>query len=205
MFFVPLAQYVASYQEPLLKKIELNSHFAGGALLVTRSGPGALEPVLRKVVAEVDPNFTIENVRTLKQQVALVFDQQRAVADLAGLFGIVALILAAVGLYGVTAYTVARRTNEIGLRMALGADRGKIVRLVLRGAFRNVAIGLALGIPLAIAGGRLMSSQLYQVANWDPWSLVIATAALAACALIATFIPAARASGTDPMVALRTE
>jgi predicted permease len=205
MFFVPLAQYVASYQEPLLKKIELNSHFVGGALLVTRSGPGALEPVLRKIVAEVDPNLTVENVRTLKQQVALEFDQQRAVAGLAGLFGMVALILAAVGLYGVTAYTVARRTNEIGLRMALGADRGKIVRLVLRGAFRSVAIGLALGIPLAIAGGRLMSSQLYQVANWDPWSLAIATAALAVCALIATFIPAARASGTDPMVALRTE
>jgi len=205
MFFLPLAQYVASYQEPLLKKIELNSHFVGYALLVTRSGPGALEPVLRKVVAEVDPNLTIENVRTLKQQVTLEFDQQRAVADLAGLFGLVALVLAAVGLYGVTAYTVARRTNEIGLRMALGADRGKIVRLVLRGAFLNVAIGLALGIPLAIAGGRLMSSQLYQVANWDPWSLAIATAALAICALFAAYIPAARASGTDPMVALRTE
>jgi ABC-type antimicrobial peptide transport system permease subunit len=189
----------------MMKKIELNSHFIANAMLVTTSGSGALEPVLRKIVAEVDPNLTIENVRTMKQQVALEFDQQRAVADLAGLFGIVALILAAVGLYGVTAYTVARRTNEIGLRMALGADRGKIVRLVLRGAFRNVAIGLALGIPLAIAGGRLMSSQLYQVANWDLWSLAIATVALAVCALIAAYIPAARASGTDPMVALRTE
>jgi predicted permease len=205
MFFVPLAQYVSSYQDPLVKKTELNSHFVGNALLVTKSGPGALEPLLRKIVAEVDPNLTIENVRTLKQQVAQQFDQQRAVADLAGLFGIVALILAAVGLYGVTAYTVARRTNEIGLRMALGADRGKIVRLVLHGALRSVVLGLALGIPLAVAGGRLMSSHLYQVANWDPWSLAIAAAALAICALIAAFIPAARASGTDPMIALKTE
>ncbi len=205
MFFVPLAQYVSTYDNELMKKIELISHFAGGAILVTKSAPGALEPVLRKVVAEVDPNITIENVRTMKQHVALNFDQQRAVASLAGIFGIVALILAAVGLYGVTAYAVARRTNEIGLRMALGADRGSIVRLVLHGAFRNVAFGLVLGIPLAIGAGRLMAAQLYQVAGWDPWSLGVATIALAVCALIAALVPAARASGTDPMTALRTE
>jgi ABC-type antimicrobial peptide transport system permease subunit len=204
MFFVPLAQYVP-YDNELMKKIELMSHFAAGAMLVTRTPPGALEPVLRKVVAEVDPNLTIEQVRTLKQQVALNFDQQRAVARLAFIFGIIALMLAAIGLYGVTAYAVARRTNEIGLRMALGADRGTIIRLVLQGAFGNVLFGLLLGIPLAIGAGQLMASQLYQVPGWDPSSLGIASTALALCALIAAVIPATRASATDPMIALRAE
>jgi predicted permease len=205
MFFVPLAQYVEAYQEDILRKIELNSHFIGSALLVTGAEPGALEPVLRKTFAEVDPNLTINSVRTLKEQVALSFNQKRAVADLAGLFGVVALILAAVGLYGVTAYTVAQRTAEIGVRMALGADRPRIVRLVLRGAFRTVALGVVLGAPLAIGAGRLMSSQLYGVTGWDPLSLSIAMAALAACAFVAAIIPAGRASAIDPMQALRVE
>ena len=90
--------------------------------------------------------MTINSIRTMQQQVTLSFDQERAVASLAGLFGIVALLLAAVGLYGVTAYTVTQRTNEIGIRMALGADRLKVIRLVLRGAFKRVLIGLVLGI-----------------------------------------------------------
>ena len=90
----------------------------------------------------MDPNLTITSVRTMQQQIDLSFDQERAVASLAGLFGIVALLLAAVGLYGVTAYTVAQRTNEIGIRMALGADRANVVQLVLRGAFKRVLIGL---------------------------------------------------------------
>ena len=205
MFFVPLAQYVGSYKEELLQKVDLASHFIGNALLVTPEEPGRLEPVLRKTFAEVDPNLTISSVRTLKQQVALNFDQQRAVASLAGLFGIVALIFAAVGLYGVTAYSVVQRTGEIGVRMALGADRRNIVGLVLDGAFRNVAAGLLLGVPLSIGAGRLMASQLYDVPSWDPWSLSTAVAALAVFALIAAIIPAIRASAIDPMRALRSE
>src|SRR5205085_6463524 len=112
--------------------------------------PGSLEPLLTRILAEVDPNLTINSVRTMQQQVDLTFDQERAVAGLAGLFGIVAVLLAAVGLYGVTAYTVAQRTSEIGIRMALGAGRGRVVDLVLRGAFRRVGVGLILGVPLAI-------------------------------------------------------
>jgi predicted permease len=204
MFFVPLAQYVP-YKEELMQKIELNSHFVGSALLVSRSGPASLEPILRKTFAEVDPNLTIVTVRTMQQQVDLSFNQQRAVAGLGGLFGIVALILAAVGLYGVTAYTVAQRTSEIGVRMALGADKSKIVRLVLTGAFRMVALGLLLGIPLAIGAGRLMSAQLYGIAHWDPFSLSLAVVALALCAFIAAIIPAGRASAIEPMKALRME
>ena len=204
MFYVPLAQNV-NYPNDLMQRIELMSHFIGGMMLVTDSPPGTLEPMLTRVLAEVDPDLTITSVRTMRQQVELSFDQERAVASLAGLFGVVALLLAAVGLYGVTAYTVAQRTNEIGLRMALGADRGNVIGLVLRGAFKRVIIGLILGIPLAIGAGRLIAAQLYGVEFWDPLALTIATGALALCALIAALIPAGRAASISPMSALRTE
>src|SRR5256885_6912445 len=135
----------------------------------------------------------------------LSFDQERAVASLASLFGVVALILAAVGLYGMTAYAVAQRTNEIGIRMALGADRGKVVDLVLRGAFKRVVAGLVLGLPLAVGAGRLIAAQLYGVTFWDPVALAAAAGALATCAFVAAIIPAARASSISPMSALRSE
>jgi ABC-type antimicrobial peptide transport system permease subunit len=141
----------------------------------------------------------------MQEQVEQSFNQQRAVASLGGLFGIVALILAAIGLYGVTAYTVAQRTSEIGVRMALGADKGNIVRLVLGRAFKMVALGLLLGVPLAIGAGRLMAAQLYGIAHWDPFSLSIAIVALASCAFVAAIIPAGRAAAIDPMKALRME
>jgi len=204
MFYVPLTQYV-HYSSPLMQRIELRSHFIGGIVLVTRTSPGALEPGLRKALADTDPNLTIIRVGTMRQQIAVVFDQQRAVASLAGLFGIVALLLAAVGLYGVTAYTVAQRTNEIGVRMALGADRSKVVQLVLRGAFRRVAIGLVLGVPLAIGAGRLIAAQLYGVKTWDPLALAVAVLSLGACAFVAAIIPALRAAAISPMDALRAE
>jgi predicted permease len=204
MFFVPLAQNV-NYKDPLMKRIELQSHFIGGIMLVTEASPGALEPLLTRTLAEVDPNLTINSVRSMQQQVDLTFDEERAVASLASLFGIVALLLAAVGLYGVTAYTVAQRTNEIGIRMALGADRAKVVELVLRGAFKRVIIGLLIGLPLAIGAGRLISAQLYGVSIWDPFALSVAAGALAICAFFAAMIPAGRAASISPMNALRTE
>jgi ABC-type antimicrobial peptide transport system permease subunit len=157
------------------------------------------------MLAEIDPNLTIISVRTMEQQVALSFDQERAVASLAGLFGMVALLLAAVGVYGVTAYTVAQRTNEIGIRMALGADRAKVVQLVLHGAFKRVVVGLVLGLPLAIGAGRLIAAQLYGVSSWDPFALTLAASALAISAFFATIIPATRAASISPMDALRIE
>jgi ABC-type antimicrobial peptide transport system permease subunit len=189
----------------LIKRIEVQSHYVGGMLLVTNLEPGALEGVLTRALAEVDPNLTITSVRTMQQQIDLVFNQERAVASLAGLFGVVALLLAAIGLYGVTAYTVERRTNEIGIRMALGADRGTVIDLVLRGAFKRVAIGLLLGLPLAIGAGRLIAAQLYGVSFWDPLALGIATVSLGICAFIAAVIPALRAATISPIRALRTE
>jgi ABC-type antimicrobial peptide transport system permease subunit len=141
----------------------------------------------------------------MQQQVDRSFDQERAVASLAGLFGIVALLLAAVGLYGVTAYSVAQRRGEIGIRMALGADRATVIELVLRGAFVRVLAGLALGLPLAVGAGRLISAQLYGVSSWDPFALALAAGSLAACAFFAAILPAGRAASTSPMSALRTE
>src|SRR5438876_1745139 len=204
MFYVPLAQYV-NYKDAMMKKLELNSHLIGGAMLVTDVPVGTLEPEIRRAIAEVDPNLTINSIRAMQQQVEMSFDQERAVASLAGLFGVVALLLAAVGLYGVTAYTVAQRTNEIGIRMALGADRAKVVQLVLHGAFRHVVIGLILGLPLAIGAGRLISAQLYGVSSWDPFALTVAACAPAICAFLAVIIPATRAASISPMNALRTE
>jgi predicted permease len=204
MFYVPLAQNV-DYQNPLMKKLEFRTHFIGGILLVTNMSPGALEAQLTRLLADLDPNLTINSVRTMQQQIALSFDQERAVASLAGLFGIVALILAAVGLYGVTAYSVAQRTNEIGIRMALGADRPKVIQLVLRGAFKRVLIGLLLGLPLAVGAGRLISAQLYGVSSWDPPALSVATISLAICSFFAAIIPASRAASISPMNALRME
>ena len=181
------------------------SHYITGAVLELRGSADGLESLVRKAFSEVDPNLTIINIQPMQQQVDSNFDQQRAVAQMTGLFGILALVLAAVGLYGVTAYTVERRTSEIGVRMALGADRSSVVRLVLRGAFRQVLIGLIIGIPISIACGRLMAAQLYQVKSWDPLVLAGSIAALGFCALVASVIPAQRAASINPVQALRTE
>ena len=204
MFYVPMTQYVR-YPDTMMQRLETASHNMNAAMLVTNNSPGGLEPQLTRLFSDIDPNLTLVSVRTLQQQVDMSFEQQRAVAGLAGLFGIVALVLAAVGLYGVTAYTVAQRTNEIGVRMALGADRINVVQLVLRGAFSRVGLGLILGIPLAIAAGRLISAQLYGISFWDPMALSVAAGALAVCAFFAAIIPAGRAASISPMSALRTE
>jgi predicted permease len=204
MFFVPLTQTV-DYDSAAMRRVEIQSHFVRGLLLVTNTPPGTLEPQVKRALAEADPNLTVASVRTLRQQIERSFDQQRAVATLAGLFGIVALVLAAIGLYGVTAYSVARRTNEIGVRMALGADRGNVIGIVLSGAFRRVIAGLVLGLPLAVGAGYLLSAQLYGVAFWDPAALAFAAGSLALAAFIASIVPAARAAGIAPMKALRTD
>jgi predicted permease len=204
MFYVPLAQNF-DYHNPLMDRIELQSHFIHGITLVTNLPTGLIEAQLTRILSELDPNMTFNSVRTMQEQVDLSFDQERAVASLAGLFGTVALILAAIGLYGVTAYTVAQRTNEIGIRMALGADRARVMQLVLGGAFRRVLIGLILGLPLAVGAGRLISAQLYGVSWWDPLALTVAAGALAICSFFAALIPANRAASISPMNALRIE
>jgi predicted permease len=204
MFYVPLPQRV-TYANPMMERVQTASMYVGGLLLVTNTAPGAIEPQVARALAEADPNMAVINIRTLEQQVQLTFNQQRAVASLAGLFGLIALVLAAIGLYGVTAYSVARRTSEIGVRMALGADRGRVMSLVLGGAFKRIAVGLVLGLPLAVGAGYLLSAQLYGVSYWDPVALVVAASSLGFAALVASIVPAMRAAGLAPMKALRTE
>jgi predicted permease len=204
IFFVPLAQRV-HYDEPLMQSVEDDSHFIEGAVLQLHGSTAGLEPQVRSVLSDVDPNLTLLKIQTLQEQVDSEFDQQRAVAQMTGMFGILALLLAAVGLYGVTAYAVERRTSEIGVRMALGADRSSVIRLVLRGAFLQILIGLTIGIPISIACSRLIAAQLYQVKGWDPVVLGVSIAALGVCALIASIIPARRAASINPVNALRAE
>ena len=127
------------------------------------------------------------------------------IATLTTLFGVLGLVLAAVGLYGVLAYTVERRTGEIGVRMALGADRGRIVAMVLGGAFWQVGVGLAMGLPAAIGAGNLIATELFGVTPWDPVMLAYTALLLGLAALSASVIPAWRAAGIEPMTALRTE
>jgi predicted permease len=209
MFFVPLAQWV-NYQtngqpDVLMNKIERNSHRAGGIMLVTNRDPATLEPLVTRALSEIDPNIAVIRLRNMQEQVELEFDQERAVASLAGLFAGMALLLAAVGLYGMMAYMVAQSTNEIGVRMALGADRGKVIQHVLRGAFARVVLGVLVGIPLAIGAGKLIAAQLWGVKAWDPVALTVATISLGTCAFIASIIPAMRAAAISPMDALRAE
>jgi predicted permease len=205
MFFVPLTQHVDYHDGSIMQRIDDMTHYIEGAVLQTHGSMDGLEPQIRRVLSDVDPNLTLLDVLPMREQVDANFDQQRAVANMTGLFGILALILAAVGLYGVTAYTVERRTSEIGIRMALGADRPGIVRLVLRGAFLQILIGLAIGIPAAIGCAHLIASQLYQVKGWDPLVLAASVVTLSLCALVASIIPARRAASIDPVQALRIE
>lgn len=204
IFFVPLTQRV-KYDEPIMGSIEDMTHYIEGAVLQVHGSMEGLEPAVRRTLSEVDSNLTLLSLQSMQEQVDQTFDQRRAVARMTGLFGLLALLLAAVGLYGVTAYTVERRTSEIGVRMALGADRMNVIRLVLRGAFSQVLLGLAIGIPVSIGTSRLISAQLYQVKGWDPVVLGGAMLALSLCALVASIIPAQRAASINPVTALRAE
>ncbi|HEY3928009.1 MAG TPA: ABC transporter permease [Candidatus Koribacter sp.] len=204
MLYVDL-ESTEHYGEPLMDMIAGRSHFVQSIQLLVASDAQTLEPQIRRAVADVDPTLTIISVEPMKQEVSSSFAQQRMVAQLAGTFGGIALLLAAIGLYGLTAYSVVRRTSEIGVRMALGANRTNIVQMVLRGAFLQVAIGLAIGIPLAVIAGRLMAVKLFEVHSYDPVVLGSSIVALGFCAAIASILPARRAASTDPIKALRSE
>ncbi len=204
MYFRPLLEQMP-VTEPNGLMAENWSQYINSITLYFRSKPQNPETNVRHTLAEIDPNLTVVDFMSLDQQVSEELTEERAVARLTLLFGLLALVLASVGLYGITSYAVARRTSEIGLRMALGADRGNIVGLVLRGTMVQLLLGLAIGIPILLAGGRLAASQLFQVRFYDPLSIGLAVAVLSAAAALAGFLPARRASGIDPMQALRIE
>jgi macrolide transport system ATP-binding/permease protein len=204
VFLRPVAQQFA-FNDPRFDSTEVQSMFMNAMILSFRRTPADVDGLIRHTMAEIDPNLTVMDLRSFSNQVAGNFVEERLIARLTSLFGVLALVLASVGLYGVMSYFVARRTGEIGIRMALGATRSSVVGMVMRGALWQIAIGLALGIPAALLAGHLMSSQLFGVGGFDPLALIGATAVLALCAAVAGFIPAQRASTIEPMQALRTE
>ncbi|MDE3156264.1 MAG: FtsX-like permease family protein, partial [Acidobacteriota bacterium] len=204
MFFVPLAQRV-TYDTPVDNRVEDGSMYMGTIVLHVQGAADAMAPTIRRVLAQVDPNLTPLSMFSFDDLVQIQTSAQTLIARISTGFGVIALLLAVVGLYGVTSYRVARRTGEIGLRMALGADRGDIRALVLRGAFLHVALGLVLGVPLAFLAARAMQSQLYGISPFDPATLLAAAIVLSLCALVASLLPARRAAAIEPMRALRIE
>ena len=204
MYFRPLTQQL-TVTGPNFVMAEGRSLYINSVTLKFATRPENVDAMVRHTLADIDPNLTVEDLQSLDEQVSFNFNQERLIARLTMLFGLLALVLAAVGLYGITSYSVARRTSEIGLRMALGADRGKVVRLVLRGAFAQVGLGLALGIPLTLVGAHFVSDQLYAVRSYDPLSIALAVVVLSGAAALAGFIPARRAASIEPMEALRIE
>jgi predicted permease len=203
MYFVPEAQG-ATFDDRELESRELWSHNLYNIVIWAPGNPPGLAAV-RDRLAAVAPDFVVHTVQPYGDVVRRRFAEQDMIASLTWLFGAIGLLLAAVGLYGVTAYGVERRTAEIGVRMAFGADRASVVGMVLRGAFVQVSVGLALGLPAAIGSGALIASRLFGVRPWDPALLVRAALLLVAATLVAAFIPARRAAGLDPIRALRIE
>jgi len=209
MYFLPAGQWAAP--EPTTPDaasyalFETNTHYMASLEIKTHGVVPELETQVRDRLAEINPNLMVERFQSFTQQVQLGFSQQAMIVQLTSLFGIVALALAALGLYGVTAYAVAQRTSEIGIRMALGANRLDVQRMVLRGAFLQVGVGLIIGIPAAIEAGHLMSAELFGVDAMNPLVLGATTAVLLLAAFVASSLPAARAASVEPMEALRGE
>jgi predicted permease len=216
VFLRPLSQYYGGYSTwtsggprpssiDAMVGFERQSMFIDSIVVNFRTPLQNADELLRRTLASIDPNLTVVDVRTYASQVARNFTDDRLVARLTTLFGLLALVLASVGLYGVMSYFVARRTGEIGIRMALGATRSSVLGNVMRGAILQIVIGLAVGIPAALIAGHLMASQLYGVGANDPWAFTGATLLLALCAVLASLVPARRAASIEPMQALRTE
>ena len=173
--------------------------------VATRTSPDTFLASLRDAVQSVDRNLPLLNIRTQDEQIADNLRQERIFADLTGGFGLLALVLACIGIYGITAYSVSQRTNEIGIRMALGAEPGRVLRMVLREASLLAVLGVVAGLAGALALGRVIGTMLYGLKAWDPSTLAGAALLLLAVALAAGWIPARRAAGVDPMRALRHE
>ncbi len=203
MYFYPMMQRRPSdLAEPIEKDEEL---YARAIVLKTDRPMNDMESVARRTLAAINPNLSVVKFQTFTAQIADSFTQERMLARLTMLFGGLALLLATIGLYGVTAYTVARRTPEIGIRMALGAERRGVTAMVMRGALIEAAVGLAMGIPVALLSVRFVKSQLYEISGVPPEVMAGAILTLAIAAAFAGLIPARRAASIDPSRALRTE
>jgi len=202
----PDAQFmqIGSPAEPYIYVPRAQRSMERLSLLVKTSGASSL-PAIRQLVREMNPNLPVTEALTLEAVTAFGLIPQRIAAAVAGTLGIVGLALAAIGIYGVTSYAVSRRTREIGIRVALGADRRDVLRLMLRQGAALAGSGVALGLALAGAGAQVIKSLLFGVSGLDPVTFITASVLFAAIALTATYIPARRALTIDPMRALRNE
>ncbi|MBO0723859.1 MAG: ABC transporter permease, partial [Blastocatellia bacterium] len=204
MFFLPESQHDIPPKAGATE-VSPGLHFMHNIVIVTRPGASLSIAQMRQAMASVDPDLPLTSIRPLQEQVAGQFRQQRLIARLTSFFGVLSLVLASIGLYGVTAYNAGRRVSEIGVRMALGANRGQVVRLILQDAFKLIVIGLLIGLPVVFAAGRFLGNQLYGI---NPYNLSVTLAAILALGLstlIASFVPAYRASLISPLEALRAE
>ncbi|HEX4285291.1 MAG TPA: ABC transporter permease [Terracidiphilus sp.] len=202
MYFVPMMQRPKSTKQP----IEMDDSLYLGAIVLETDHPmNDMEKLTRATLAGINPNLTVEQFQTFDEQIADQFNQERMISQLATLFGILALLLASIGLYGVTAYSVVRRTPEIGIRMALGARRRGVVGMVMRGAMIQTAVGLAIGVPVALLCVRFVKTQLYEITGADFNVMAGSIVMLALAALVAGTIPARRAASIDPVRALRLD
>jgi len=202
MVFIPITQRPPSDKGPIENDLEL---YAGAIVFETDRPMHDIEMLARKTLAGINPNLTVVKFQRFDQQIADRFSEDRMLARLTTLFGGLALLLAMIGLYGVTAYTVVRRTSEIGIRMALGADRVGVIAMILRGAVVQAGLGLAIGVPVALLCVRFVKTQLYEITKVNAGVLAGAVVTLAVAACVAGLIPARRAASIDPVEALRTE
>jgi predicted permease len=193
--------------EPLLYVPLDESNLGGGLVLYVRSSvpPASLAATIETLIHRDDPEVTIKNVRTIEQHLDVAIGRERTFANLSSSFGLLALLLSAIGLYGMLAYAVSRRTKELGIRLALGASPRRLVGMVMSDAGGLIAFGLALGLPLAFALGGTIRSLLYGVQPGDWRSLAIAGVVLVTVSLVAAWLPARRAAAVDPLIALRHE
>lgn len=205
MFYLPFLQRSKAASSADSDAALDRSQYPGSIELVVSGSPQGLEGQVRRALAEVDRRITVKTVITLDEQIARQFTGDALMARLTAAFGSVALLLACLGLYGVTAYSVSRRTREIGIRMAVGASRAEVLRNVIRGALIQLAIGLAIGLPAALGAARLLQSLLFGIGAYDIVSFGGSIGVLALAALLASFIPARRAASMDPVRALRVE
>lgn len=202
MYFPALLQRPLSDQSP----IENDESLYAGAVVVETAAPvNNMGQLATQTLAQINPNLAVVKFQTFADQIADRFNEDRLVARLTALFAGLALLLAIVGLYGVTAYTVARRTSEIGIRVALGADRPSVVAMVLRGALGQTALGLAIGVPATLLSVRFVQVQLFEMQGVNLAVVGIAVLALAVASALAGIIPASRAASTDPARTLRAE
>jgi predicted permease len=204
MFFLPATQRM-NYELADENRFEDANHYLDSIEIETVGPLQGLESQVRQAVGQANPNLAVIDFTSFAETVEANFSQQAMIVKLTSLFGLLALVLASIGLYGVTAYSVERRTSEIGIRMALGANRMNVLNLVLRGAFLQIGVGLLIGIPVTILGGRAMAAQLFGVKPYDPNILLLTTAVLSFAALVASLVPARRAASIEPMRALRSE